>query len=145
VNGIPGTLWGVFQANRRCRVITLEAAGRTDGTTGEPCTPDTVFQAASVSKQFVAASLMLLSEREALGVSDPVLKWWPAAPPEWGSMKVCHLLEHSSGLPHWADIPGFSITRPPAPDDILDQVTQLPLTPILASRSEASQVSLRSP
>jgi CubicO group peptidase (beta-lactamase class C family) len=122
-----GRLWGAFQVRRHGRVVTEGAAGRSDVATGEPCTLGTRFQAGSISKQFVAASMLLLREREALTLADRVSQWWPAAPPAWASMTVSHLLEHTSGLPHWGGIPGLDVSQPPAPDEILERATVVPL------------------
>jgi CubicO group peptidase (beta-lactamase class C family) len=118
---------GAYQVRRGGQVVAEGAGGRRDAVTGEPCTQDTRFQAASISKQFVAASVLLLADRGALRLADPVGQWWPPAPKAWAPMTVGHLLANSSGLPHWRGIPGFDISCPPAPHEILDRVTQLPL------------------
>jgi CubicO group peptidase (beta-lactamase class C family) len=65
------------------------------------CTPSTRFQAASISKQFVAACVLLLEEQGVLSVADPVSRWWEA-PRAWDGITVGHLLAHTSGLPHWS-------------------------------------------
>ena len=118
---------GAYQVRRGGQVVAEGAGGSRDAVTGEPCTLDTRFQAASISKQFVAASVLLLADRGALGLADPVGLWWPHAPDGWAPMTVGHLLANSSGLPHWRGIPGFDISRPPAPNEILDRAAQLPL------------------
>ncbi len=66
---------------------------------------DTRFQLASVSKQFTAAAIMLLADRAALSVQDPVLSWLGRCPPSWESMTIHHLLVHTSGIGHWDDMP----------------------------------------
>jgi CubicO group peptidase (beta-lactamase class C family) len=127
MRGDLGCLRGVFQLSQAGVVVVNGAAGRADDSAGGLCRLDTRFQAASISKQFVAASIMLLSERGTVSVEDPVSRWWRSAPPEWEPMTVGHLLSHSSGLGSWQDFPGVDISRPPAPDEILDQVARLPL------------------
>ena len=119
---------GVFQLNQGGVTIAAAAAGRADDAAVELCTLDTRFQAASISKQFVAASIMVLSERGALGIDDPVSRWWPSAPPEWEPMTVGHLLSHTSGLGSWQDMPGVDISCPPPAGEILDQAARLPLS-----------------
>jgi CubicO group peptidase (beta-lactamase class C family) len=113
--------------SRRGRVVGQGAGGSCDEAGGEPCRAGTRFQAGSVSKQFVAASALLLSGHGRLGLADPVARWWAPAPPAWASMTVGHLLANSSGLPHWQGIPGFDVSRPPAPQEILLQAARLPL------------------
>ena len=45
-----------------------------------PNTPDTKFRLGSVTKQFTAASILLLEERGKLSITDPVKKYMPDAP-----------------------------------------------------------------
>jgi CubicO group peptidase (beta-lactamase class C family) len=118
---------GVFQMNRDGRVVANGAFGLANPATNEACTPDTRFQAASISKQFVAAAVMLLQERGALGLDDPVREWWSPAPKEWAAMRVRHLLDHTSGLPHWEGIGGLNPCNPPPLPDLLDRATRIPL------------------
>ena len=108
--------------------MALEGAtGMSGEEPGERCTLETRFQAASISKHFVASSMMLLSERRALDLHDPVGQWWPQAPSAWGSMTIDHLLTHTSGLGHWTHIPDLNISRPPKPAAILERATRVPL------------------
>ncbi|MDA8344628.1 MAG: serine hydrolase [Thermaerobacter sp.] len=117
--------WGAFQVTQRGTVVAEAAAGPAAHTTSARL--DTCFQAASISKQFVAASLMLLSERGVLSLDDPIRRWWPSTPKSWDRITVEQLLTHSSGLMHWGDIPGLDISRPPSPRDILAEAITLPL------------------
>jgi len=48
-----------------------------------PNTPDTKFRLGSVTKQFTAASILLLAERGKLKTDDPVKKYLPDAPAAW--------------------------------------------------------------
>ena len=114
---------GVFQMNSHGRVAAEGAHGPADPTTNEPCTAATRFQAASISKQFVAAAIMLLRERGALSLDDPVHRWWPPAPDGWAGIRVRHLLDHTSGLPHWEGMGGLDTSDTPALDDLLDRAT----------------------
>ena len=51
-----------------------------------PMTPETVLKIGSVSKQFIAAGIMLLAERDRLTVDDHVNKYLASAPASWSSM-----------------------------------------------------------
>jgi CubicO group peptidase (beta-lactamase class C family) len=66
-----------------------------------PVKPETVFQSGSVGKQFTSAAVMLLVEEGKLTLSDPLTKFFPAAPAEWAGITVRHLLTHTSGIPDY--------------------------------------------
>lgn len=57
------------------------------------------FQLASVSKQFTAASIMILQERGLLKYNDPVEKYIPEFP--YKGITIWHLLTHRSGLSNY--------------------------------------------
>ena len=79
-----------------------------------PNTPTTKFQLASITKQFTAASILLLAERGKLDVNDPVKKYMPDAPPAWDKITIYELLTHTSGIPNQFDgITSWSQTVPP--------------------------------
>ena len=90
-------------------------------------TPDTIFEAGSVSKQFTAAAILLLAREGKLSIDDPVHKYIPELPeypptpdanasgsgeaapkPEakaGGSpLTIRHMLNHTSGLRDWGSI-----------------------------------------
>jgi CubicO group peptidase (beta-lactamase class C family) len=64
---------------------------------------DTIFQSGSLGKQFTATLIMLLVEDGKLALTDPLTKFFPAAPDTWRSITVYHLLTHTSGIPDYAD------------------------------------------
>jgi CubicO group peptidase (beta-lactamase class C family) len=118
---------GAFQVNRAGRVLAEGASGTRDPATNQPCTPATRFQPASISKQFVAAAVMLLQERGRLNLDDPVARWWRPAPAEWSAMHIGHLLGHTSGLPHWDGLGRRESGHLPAREEILDRTRRLSL------------------
>lgn len=61
-----------------------------------PNTPDTKFRVGSITKQFTAASILLLEEQGKLSTDDPIKKHWPEAPAAWDKITLFHLLTHSS-------------------------------------------------
>jgi CubicO group peptidase (beta-lactamase class C family) len=63
-----------------------------------PMTPETVLKIGSVSKQFIATGIMLLSDAGRLSVDDPVSRYLPSAPPSWSAIRIRHLLSHTSGI-----------------------------------------------
>lgn len=63
-----------------------------------PITPKTVFNLASVSKQFTAFAIYLLESEGKLSFEDDVRKYIPEVPDYGAVIKVRHLLAHTSGL-----------------------------------------------
>src|SRR5262245_48419969 len=55
-----------------------------------PNTPSTKFRLGSITKQFTAASILLLEERGKLKVEDPVKKYMSDAPAAWDKMTIFH-------------------------------------------------------
>lgn len=64
-----------------------------------PNTPKTKFRIASVSKQFLAAVVLMLEAEGKLKLDDKLEKLLPDAPKEWGAVTVHQLLSHTSGVP----------------------------------------------
>jgi len=58
-----------------------------------------IYQLASVSKQFTATSIMILKERNQLKLTDTITKYFPKFP--FKNITIQHLLNHTSGLPKY--------------------------------------------
>jgi CubicO group peptidase (beta-lactamase class C family) len=68
-----------------------------------PITPATVFHVASISKQFTAASILLLVQQGKLSLDDDVQKYIPELPDFGERITLRHLMHHTSGLrDQWA-------------------------------------------
>ena len=63
-----------------------------------PITPKTVFQIASVSKQFTAFSIYLLEKQGKISLDDDIRKYVPEVPDFGKPIKIKHLLAHTSGI-----------------------------------------------
>lgn len=63
-----------------------------------PITPQTVFNTASVSKQFTAFAIYLLKSEGKLSFNDDVRKYIPELPDYGANIRIKHLLAHTSGL-----------------------------------------------
>jgi CubicO group peptidase (beta-lactamase class C family) len=61
-------------------------------------TPQTVFDIGSTSKQFTAASILLLEKQGKLSVQDDIRKYVPEVPDYGHKITILHLLNHTSGL-----------------------------------------------
>ena len=76
-----------------------------------PNSPTTKFRLGSVTKQFTAASILLLEERAKLKIEDPVKKYLPDAPAAWEKITIFNLLTHTSGIPNFTSFPDYSSTE----------------------------------
>src|SRR5450755_1635871 len=77
-----------------------------------PNSPTTKFRLGSITKQFTAASILLLQERGKLNVQDPVKKYMADAPAAWDKITIYHLLTHTSGIPSFTSFPEYPSLEP---------------------------------
>jgi len=77
-----------------------------------PNTPQTKFRLGSITKQFTAASILLLEERGKLKVDDPVKKYMPDAPAAWDKITIYNLLTHTSGIPSFTGFEDYASLEP---------------------------------
>lgn len=98
---VPGCAVGVSEGGQ---IVFARGYGTADLTWGQPITPETNFDVASVSKQFVAYATVLLADRGALSLTDSVRKHLTDLP-DWGdAVTLEQLLDHTSGLPSYDTI-----------------------------------------
>jgi CubicO group peptidase (beta-lactamase class C family) len=76
-----------------------------------PCSTNTNFRLASVTKSFTAMSVLILAEQGKISLDDPIAKFFPEFPGYGKEITVWHLLTHTSGLPDYEDFipPGTMI------------------------------------
>jgi CubicO group peptidase (beta-lactamase class C family) len=77
-----------------------------------PDSPSTKYRLGSITKQFTAASILLLEERGRLKVEDPVKKYIPDAPAAWDRITIFNLLTHTSGIPNFTNFPEYKQIEP---------------------------------
>jgi D-alanyl-D-alanine carboxypeptidase len=92
---IPGLSLAVLSKGEP---IILQGYGFANLEHSVAATADTLYQIASVSKQFTATAIMLLVEEGKLTLDDPITDYFPDAPAIWQPITVRHLLTHTSGL-----------------------------------------------
>src|SRR3984893_9623898 len=93
--GSPGCALGVF---RDGQVIYAKGYGLANLEENVAITPKSVFDIGSTSKQFTAASILLLEKQGKLSVNDDVRKYIPELPDYGQKITILQLLNHSSGL-----------------------------------------------
>lgn len=91
----PGCALGVY---RDGRIVYKRGYGMEDLNEDVKITPSTVFHVASMSKQFTAASIVLLAQQGKLSLDDDVRKYVPELPDFGQKITIRHLVHHTSGL-----------------------------------------------
>jgi CubicO group peptidase (beta-lactamase class C family) len=89
----------------------------------------TKFRIGSMTKQFTAASILLLEERGKLSTDDYVKKYMPDAPAAWDKITIYNLLTHTSGIPSFTSFPDYhtSEATPTTPKGMVDRFRDKPL------------------
>lgn len=81
-------------------IIYRTERGIADVRSNEKITTNTVFNIASITKQFTAVAILKLHEKNMLNIEDSVAAFFPEFKSEiWKSVKLKHLMSHSSGVP----------------------------------------------
>lgn len=91
----PGGTVGIIKDGK---LIFTKGYGMANLDYNIPNDPKTVFSIASTSKQFTAASIILLSEQGKLSLEDTLMKFFPNFPDYANEVTVQHLLNHTSGI-----------------------------------------------
>ena len=97
----PGCALAVFCGGE---MAYQRSYGMADLAAGIPIGPDSVFYVASLSKQFTAASVLLLASATSLSLDDDVHRYFPELPDYGAPITVRHLLHHTSGLRDYLDL-----------------------------------------
>lgn len=84
-----------------------------------PCTPETNFRLASLTKQFTAMSIVILADRKELSLDESLTEFFPEFPGYGKQITVRHLLGHTSGLIDYEDVIPAGTTIPVLDRDVL--------------------------
>ena len=96
----PGCALGVYRGGQ---IVYQRGYGMEDLNEDVHITPGTVFHVASMSKQFTAASVVLLAQQGKLSLDDDVRKYIPELPDFGQKITIRNLVHHTSGLrDQWA-------------------------------------------
>lgn len=101
----PGCAVGVAQDGL---TVLAQAWGMANLEWGIPNTARTIFENGSVSKQFTAAAVVLLSLDGALSLQDDIRQYIPEVPDYGSTITITHLMNHTSGLRDWGAVAGIS-------------------------------------
>jgi CubicO group peptidase (beta-lactamase class C family) len=104
---VPVKFMGSVLVAQDGKILLDKAYGFANMEWDVPNTPTTKFRLGSITKQFTAASILLLEERGKLKVENPVKKYMPDAPAAWDKITIFHVLTHTSGIPSFTGFPDY--------------------------------------
>jgi CubicO group peptidase (beta-lactamase class C family) len=90
---------GAVLAARGGKVVAALGVGSADLDGKQPNDARTVFELASVTKQFTAAAVLVLVQLGRLKLDDPIHEHLPGVPADCRAITIRHLLQHTSGIP----------------------------------------------
>ena len=108
-------------ASQNGKQVVNRAYGVADLERNVAISTETVFDAGSVRKQFVAAAILLLVEEGKLSLADDVRKHIPQLPDYGHKITINHLLTHTSGIRDWQPLLNLAGGDPDAMTMILRQ------------------------
>jgi len=110
------------------KVVWTGSRGIADLATGKALAADTVFDIASVSKQFTATAILLLASDGRLSVGDTVSQHLSGLPSWGGRVSIDQLIHHTSGIPDYNKIlhdKGYPYTRPTTQAQTVQALAQI--------------------
>ena len=128
---------GAWLYAEKGKIVSKGALGWRDPENSLPINEDTIFQLASVSKQFTATAVMLAIRGGLLSLEDDITKFFPELTAYKGAT-IRHLLSHTSGIPdYFDDLEWFTKikkeeNRVPANDEIVRFLCETKLAPLFA-------------
>jgi len=108
-------------------VIFNKSYGYSNFPAKEPLTDNSVYQLASVSKQFTAVSILILKEQGKLNIDDDIRVYLPTLP--YKGITIKHLLQHTGGLPNymWMLEHNWENEKIPTNSDVIKMMSELDL------------------
>lgn len=122
--GSPGCALGIY---RDGKMIYSKGYGLANLEDKVPITPQSVFDIGSTSKQFSAASILVLEKQGKLSVNDDVRRYLPELPDYGPKITILNLLNHTSGLRDYLtmmELAGFNTDSVTTDEDALALVTR---------------------
>ncbi|MDQ4120730.1 MAG: serine hydrolase [Acidobacteriota bacterium] len=120
-NDMPGCAVGAIQEGK---LVYKRAFGMANLDYDVPNTTSTLFNLASSSKPFTAASIALLAQQGKLSLEDDIRKYLPEMPKYDEMITIRHLIHHSSGIREYQALVFFGGG---SPDNALNDKTILNL------------------
>jgi len=112
------------------KVVYAKAFGYADLENEVLATPESVYRIGSITKQFTATMIMQLIGEKKLTLDQPFRTILPDTPGAWDKVTVRQLLNHTSGIKPYTEVPGLfadAALKPTNPAGILKTVEKEPL------------------
>lgn len=119
---VPGISLAVIKDGK---IIKVSGYGLANVELNTPADADTVYKIGSVSKQFIAAGIMLLIQEGRISLDDNISKFLEGTPDTWKGITVRHLLTHTSGIVR--EGPAFDPLKIQNDADVIKSAYSLPL------------------
>lgn len=106
-------------------ILYIGNFGSADLDKTSPITENTIFDIASVSKQFTGMAIALLEEKGEIDVNDEISKYLSDLPEVMNDITIYQLIHHSSGIRDWPVLFGMKGWQPEEPismDDIFEML-----------------------
>ena len=110
------------------KIVYEKAIGWADEKGAEKLTPLSNFRMASVSKQFTAMAILLLEKQGKLSFENPISRFFPTFSKTGDTIKIKHLLNHSSGLIDYEALMSNTLTRQLSDADVYEMVKNMDST-----------------
>lgn len=104
------------------KILTAKGYGFENLENKTPASAETVYEIASLTKQFTAAGIMLLAEEGKIKIDAPVSVYLENLPEKWRAVTVRQLLTHTSGIKNYTAAAGFNPVQDYKRDEILNLV-----------------------
>lgn len=92
---------------REGKTLLCKGYGMADLEHGARITPETVFPLAGLTTQFTAFAILLLEDEGLLSADEPLTRFFPDYPAGDDTIRVAHLLAHTSGISNYTQIASF--------------------------------------
>jgi CubicO group peptidase (beta-lactamase class C family) len=122
--GSPGCALGVY---RDGKIVYAKGYGLANLEQNVAITPQSVLDIGSTSKQFTAASILLLEKQGKLSVNDDIRKHLPEIPDYGQKITILQLLNHTSGLRDYLtlmELAGINIDGVTTDEDALQMIVR---------------------
>jgi D-alanyl-D-alanine carboxypeptidase len=135
-NYIPGLSLAVVKDGK---MLKVNAYGLSNIETNGDATPETIYKIGSLSKQFLAAGVMLLVQEGQIGLDDKISNLFDSIPETWKGISIRNLLTHTSGI--IGNAPNFDPLKLQSDSDAVKSAFTVPLHFAPGSKWEYSNMN----
>lgn len=127
--GQSGNFSGAVLVAHQGQVLISGGYGLADREKNILNTPETRFRLGSITKQFTAMGILILEAQGRLEAADLACDYLDDCPAGWEAITLEHLLNHTSGIPNFTELPDYRALRatPVSPAQLLERFAGRPL------------------